>query len=353
MNSNLVWVNTSQAVALHEPLMLVRERHICYEQVLLLYDQPCAYDAATGEPLAETFLTRGLRRHTFRFPFAKRVDPHGGNVEREFSDAIYIPFFNSHFGHLLTESLAHSWHAFDPSPQAAAAEDLIIQNVKGRPEGHLIDQLRKRYRVSFASELPGRTRVQRLHCAVPTLIFGYGMSARHCDEVENYVSRIIGPAKLLALQRQKGRYFTYVSRQALEPRLRHLLGEERLVAALRRLGWRILDPQLLPLAEQLQAYAESTVIAGNLASAFHLLMAFGKASKNLQQKTVIALTGAQIPRTYVLQFMVQGIQCQFMRCLTPVPCPADQVAWPTLIDQELCWEPEQVAEAIHSRASSA
>ena len=333
---------------------VIESRHLTYHDVILEPDQPCAYSAENGLPLSGTFLTRGPTRHTHRFPFSPQLATDSA-WSHEFEHVLYITFLNNHFGHLLTESLGHCWHAFDPpaeltSPTASHKPTVIIQNCKGPAEGPLLEQLSQRYEVLLGQQLSGRSRIQHLHAASPTLIFGYGISPRHLDEVRSYVQRILGNQLVEQLSNQAGDELIYLSRQNLDSALRHLIQEDVLVEELRSRGWQIVHPQELPLTEQMATYARARVIAGNLASAFHLLMAFGTRSPTLLDKHVLALVGEQIPRMYPMQFEAQGIRTDYLSCLKTVPYPPEQTTNLTLLDQEFTTSPGMIAEMIHARA---
>lgn len=351
--SQPIWIG-NEAILASIAQHPIPARHLTYHEVILEPDQPCAYAAATGLPLDDTFLTRGPTRHTRRFPFAPQIDA-SLPCQREFDRVLYVAFFNNHFGHLLTESLGQCWHAFDPPPELATSRagikpTLILQNCKGPADGHLLDQLRERYDVIFGQQLCGRSRVRVLHAASPTLIFGHGINRRHLNEVTQFAQRIVGRPLLEQLSGTSGQDRIYLSRQNLEPGLRHLVQEDRLVDELRQRGWRIVHPQELSLVDQLRTYAQAEVIAGNLASALHLLMAFGDASPALDHKRILALAGDQIAKVYPMQFAIQGLRCDYLQCLRPVPHADGQTTNLTLIDQEFTVPPSRLAALIDERA---
>lgn len=347
------WIDNASVVKEIKP-QPVSERHIRHQNAILLHDQPCAYCSMTGRPLEETFLTRGVGRQTIRFPFTPEIDTAEQPI-RVLEEAVFVSFYNSHFGHLLTESLANSWHAFDPTPEArqdshGSRLPLIIQNYKGEKGGELLRQLAIDHEVIFAESLQGRTLVRQLHTAAPTLVFGHGISRRHLREVRRYLNGFMDDCLLNRLAATEGQNKVYLSRQKLEPALRHLRREDELATELAAEKWQILHPQEMSISDQLASYANARVIAGNVASAFHLLMGLGEGTRTLQKKHLLCLVGAQIPRIFPMQFELQQLQCDYLRCLQPVPHAPEQTTNLTLIDQEFTLAPSQIAAMLNERA---
>ena len=109
----------------------------------------------------------------------------------------------------------------------------------------------------------------------------------------------------------------YLSRARLYPHLRAIRGELALEVNLIRLGWTIIHPERLPMLDQLQTLARAHVIAGELGSAFHLLMYFGT---GLVNKNVIGLSvnrRGRDPRVIniIEQLRLQSVNLQLLPCL--------------------------------------
>lgn len=349
------WISNRQALATTS-VSTLEPGPLTYIDALLIRGEPCAYSSLDGSPLPETYLTRGANRDTHRFPFQPRINPQT-QADVILEEAYYISFYNAHFGHLLTESLAHAWHALKASqqnkPGSRSKRDkplLIINNHIAPLDGPLYEQLCHSFNVRTNKSLPSTTLVRQLHAAVPTMVIRHSISSQHLERVQDYIGGQVGASELDRLGRINGTELVYISRERLPSGYRHLQDEADLTAIMRERGWSILHPQELSLHDQLYAYANARVIAGNLSSAFHLLMAFGQDSPTLRQKRVLPLTGASIPSTYLIQFALQGVEAHHLPCLTPIRHSREQAINPTLIDQHFDRPTNQLAKMLHTKA---
>jgi hypothetical protein len=143
----------------------------------------------------------------------------------------------------------------------------------------------------------------------------------------------------------------YLSRSRLPPELRRLQGEQGLEQRLLARGWRIIHPELLPVGDQLRTLAGARVIAGEVGSAFHLLMVFGR---QMAAKTIITLGVHGVMRdprtlTFIEQLRRQPVRFHHLSCLgfsRRRHCPGISSGSAIVHDRRLLASAERIAQRL-------
>lgn len=300
------------------------------EHGLVLPGSPGVHDAS-GRPVVESFLQRGPRRHV-EFPNGEPRPVAPPASADEVPNAIFLGGADfGHFGHMLTETAAWLADVLDPESGlvGAAGPDAVVLVAGATAES--IDALRRILglpdgRVRATASLGRPVRCGRVFLPRPSLVLRRFVSERQSAAVRRLVDRRYGlsPETSASLTRaaidpRRGEK-VYLSRARLPSDVRALVDEERLEDELRSLGWTVVHPELLPMAEQLATLARARTLAGNLGSAFHLLLYFGR---DLAPTTVLGLglrraMQASSVLNFVFQFRRQPIDFRHLGCLRPV-----------------------------------
>jgi len=296
------------------------------ENVILWPGVNGLHDAA-GRPIPESCLRRGFALD--HYPHG-RPDPLNATSVRLAAGTVlerivYLPYARMvHFGHLLTEFAAHvgplladprgldgigGGHSLLVVSARCDSSIVSLANLLGVPSG----------RVLSTACLPVPVQVREAVIPRPSMFNRHGLSARHFGHVRHVLERVygVGP-QLAAISATAASDRLYLSRSRLPPGMRRVRDEEALEAELGRLGWRIIHPQELPVAEQLGRLAAAETVAGCLGSAMHLLMAFGERPSG---RRLLALgSGAQQTNPNVaLQAARQGLPFRHVVCLEADP----------------------------------
>ncbi|MFM9010343.1 MAG: glycosyltransferase 61 family protein [Planctomycetota bacterium] len=315
------------------------------------------HDSA-GRPIEESCLRRG---------FALDYYPHGrpepldapsralAAASDPFRRIVYLPYARMvHFGHLLTE-FAGNVGPLLAHPQGVdgiGGEDCVLM-VSARSHGStaaLAELLGVPVqRVRSTADLSGPARAVAAVIPRPSMMNRHGLATRHFSHVRHVLDRLFGVGPRLAtLAETSGVGKLYLSRSRLAPGMRRIRDEEAMEADLARRGWRILHPQELPVAEQLEGLAAAHTIAGCVGSALHLLMAFGEGAGG---RRLIAL-GSTVSRTnpnVVLQAARQRVPFRHVVCLEP---EADAASSP-VHEFGFMMSPTRIAERLDALASGA
>jgi hypothetical protein len=216
-----------------------------------------------------------------RGPVATPVPPLRRAEESWEGSFVYAGIMWDHFGHFLVEGLARAWsfaqvpgvpllwHRRTPSDRLLPWQRDILR---------LIGQGEREHRV-VARPL----RVARLGVPDPGLVmWGY----LHALQAEMLAQHGFGAPVA-------GRRI-WLSRSGLSPGLARIEGEEAVEATLATLGWVILRPETMALAQQLAAIEAAEVIAGFEGSAFHILML----GRDIRARVVILLRRERLNRNY-------------------------------------------------------
>lgn len=304
------------------------------ENVLLWPGGNELYDSA-GRPIPESCVRRGLSLELYPFGRPEPLGPDSlglastaGRLER----IVYLPYARmAHFGHLLTE-FAGNVGALIEHPEG-------LDGIGGKRSVVVVPARFQRFtaavgdflglpsrRVLSMAALPAPTWAGEAIIPCPSMINRHGLSRRHFGHVCHVLDRIhgIGP-QLAALTARAGSGKLYLSRSRLAPDMRRVRDEESLERDLERLGWRVVHPQELSIAKQLEALAAADTVAGCVGSALHLLMAFGERAGG---RRLIAL-GEVVERTnpnVVLQAVRQGMPFRHVVCLATDPVSDDEAA---------------------------
>lgn len=286
-----------------------------------------------GQPLVGSWLERG--------PVGAAECPYGrpGPIDadaavreaEELDAAMFLPYCNlDKFGHLLTEAAGWLWPLLDPGIRSLYLGDpdvpVMIVNrsmgLKGVDRvARLLDVPEERIRTCCSRTRPMLCR--KVYLPVPSMVNRRWIADHHLAAVKRLVDRLYevpdaDRQQLLAAERDEAvEGKLYLSRSRLTAELRHLQGEAALEEELRRRGWRVVYPERLSIRDQLLTLAGARTIAGELGSAFHLLMYFGR---DLSPKTLVALGVWRVGRdrrvtNFTAQCQLQGIDFRYLGCL--------------------------------------
>jgi hypothetical protein len=285
----------------------------------------------SGQPLRDSFLQRGPRRYV-EFPTGppSRVDP--PRSADNFPCAVFLACAEfEHFGHMLTETAAWLAEILGPNMDLieAAGPDaaILVAGVTGESADALHRVLGVPHgRIRMTSALERPVRCGRVLLPRPSLVLERYVTERQFAAVRSLIDRryLLSPetssSLLRMVQQSHPTGKVYLSRSQLPADVRLLIDEEQLEDELRALGWSIVYPERLPMTEQLATLAQARTLAGNLGSAFHLLMYFGR---HFAPKTVIGLglrraMQASSVLNFVFQFRWQPIDFRHLGCLEPI-----------------------------------
>jgi len=294
-----------------------------FHNVILWPGTDGLFDAA-GRPIPESCLRRG---------FALDHYPHGrpapldepslaaAGADEPLERIVYLPYARMvHFGHLLTEFAGNVGPLLaDPRGVdgiGGMGSVLVVSARSQASTADLADLLRvPARRVRSTADLSAPVRALSAVVPRPSMMNRHGLASRHFGHVRHVLDRIFdaGPS-LAALPATAGSSKLYLSRSRLPAGLRRIHDEEALERDLEGLGWRVVHPQELSVAEQLECLAAAHTVAGCVGSALHLLMAFGERAGG---RRLIAL-GTTVERTnpnVVLQAARQGMPFRHVVCL--------------------------------------
>ena len=281
------------------------------------------YDAA-GQPIVESFLRRGF--DLGHYPHGRPDPVDGATLAATAADdvvkhIVYVPYAGmTHFGHLLTEFAGNVGSLLeDPGgldgiggvgsvlvvPARAATSCAAVAKLLGLPANRLFS----------TASLTRPVQVVQAVIPRPSMMNRHGIARRHFGHVRRLLSRLYGVhAELAALAEPDRGEKLYLSRSRLSADSRHILAEEDLERELAIAGWRIVYPEQLPLAAQLDRLAAARTIVGGVGSALHTLMAFGE---SFGRRRVITLgQSAEFGNPNIaLQAERQGMPFRHVVCL--------------------------------------
>lgn len=315
------------------------------------------FDAA-GRPIPESCLRRGFALD--HYPHGRPEPLDAPNLALAAAGAVldrivYLPYARMvHFGHVLTEFAGHVGPLLEhPRGLDGIGGERSLLVVSARCEAStasLADLLGvPPDRVSSTAALPAPARAREAIVPRPSMFNRHGLSGRHFGHVRHVLERLsgVGPLRVTPPAAQGGNRL-YLSRSRLPAGTRRIRDEAGLEEELERLGWRVVHPQELSVAEQLECLAAAETVAGCVGSALHLLMAFGEL---VAGRRMIAL-GAGVERTnpnVVLQAVRQGLPFRHLVCLEPDPdCPEADVSGQ---DLRFTTTPARIARRLESLAA--
>jgi hypothetical protein len=328
-----------------------------------------ALHALDGKAIKGSYLERGPPE-CIDLPYGrpKRIEPRAWRQSpEEWGDVVFLPCGDlTHFGHLLTETAGCWWPLLgactDVRRWTDAGTPVLVVTPPGnrgpiapisRALGLPLGQVR-----SMAS-LDAPVSCRRALVPVPSMINRRWVAPHHFSAVRGIVDRLYGVSRdtaehaVSAADDSSASDRVYLSRTALPPSARRLHGEERLEASLRDRGWSIVHLQQLSIGEQLLTLARARVIAGEMSSAFHLLMYFGR---SFAHKAIVLLgvrSPSRDPRiiNFVGQFRLQPVDVTYLACLRfrrrargtghlsalGEPCDRTFLPSPRIVAQQLDW----------------
>lgn len=214
------------------------------------------FDGA-GVLLPQTIDDRHHGTHLYRSPDLSLYDEISESADAE---VIYAGVFFDHFGHFLLESLARLWYAKD-RPELPIIW-IGVDSWKTSPplrtwQTDILRVLGVRNPVRILTE---PTRFKKLH--VPDAGYKYGdwFHPQHADFLAAYGGVDQIPNKRIWLSR--GNVDTGIG----------IVNGASVESSLAREGWEIVQPERLPIEQQLRLFAEAEEIAGEEGSAFHTLV---------------------------------------------------------------------------------
>jgi len=313
--------------ATETPRMRVLEDGLIMPSAVGLHDRH-------GQPIAGSWLERGAEG-TADYPYGvpRPIDADAAMREaEEWASAVFLPYSDLQtFGHLLTEAAGWLGPLLDPETRPDCLGDprtpIWMVDRSGGTLG--IDRVARllelsRERIRCCSSLSRPVYCRKVFLPVPSMVNRRWIGGHHFAAVRRLVDRFY---ELSEADRQRvlesARDATsvlkvYLSRSRLPAELRHLHGEAALEEELRGRGWRVVYPERLSIRDQLLTLAGARTIAGELGSALHLLMYFGR---ELSPKKVVALGVWHVGRDRrVMNFtaqcrMQQAIDFRYLGCL--------------------------------------
>lgn len=204
------------------------------------------------QPIEKSLLTRSWTPPQISYPpDISGLDVEG--VEVVEAPHIYGGYFFNHFGHFLLESLARTWVVEEVGT-------LPFVWASGDPPTPWQSEILSMLGVTSSHRFPRRpTLFRHLVIADP----GYRIQTFFHPRHARFLACWDGGADGVGGQR------VWLSRTGVsDPRRRHA-GEGVLQGALAARGWRIVHPERMSIAEQLQTMTDASVVAGIEGSAFH------------------------------------------------------------------------------------
>lgn len=307
-----------------------------------------------GQPIVESYLRRDSGR-SIDFPLGK---PSPIQVPAEQSlgqleTVIFIPkVFLDHFGHMLTETAGWLSPLLDPEVdglQRAGPQAVILLGRASEGEVGAFCRLLNlpQQRVVSTLRIGSLTRCRLALIPQPSCINRHAIHEKHCRAVRHLVNRWYGlsPEVEHGLTRIKTTSAKiYLSRSKLPEGTRKIWGEEDLEKELAAQGWQVVYPETLSIVDQLALLKSSRIIAGNIGSAFHLLMYFGT---DVSDKTVIGLgmVNGQMNPNFSNQFYRQSLSFYHLCCLRHIRSDIE--------DLRLTLPPRAIAERMAEVARQA
>jgi hypothetical protein len=200
-----------------------------------------------------------LQRSYGQVGFAADLPPATRSDQRS---VVYAGHLSHHFGHFILESLSRLWFAsqYPERPIVWACRPEPIPPAWHGWQRQILDVLGIRNEVLLLTE---PTRFRSVDVPQPGYRVKDFFSRQHADFLAAYPARARDPDLRVWLSRS-GTTSEYNSLHA-----------DRLEQQLAAHGWTIVQPETLPIVEQLELLATAGRVAGEQGSAFHLLVLLG------------------------------------------------------------------------------
>jgi len=296
-----------------------RPQVLRYRDALWIRGESALYDGATGLALPGSYLTRFPRQiqtptcGTFRRELSTPISAHA-----RLEQAWFIPFaLCSNFGHFMTETIGYLWPFLTQASPNPLGKPVILMGCN--PDDSAAQLVHGLIRAAHAFpllevHLPEALHFEevlvpepgfRLHatCSNTYLQAAHALADWLLDQLKFDAAATIRADKL------------YLSRSALGPAQRGVDQERALEARLQALGWTIVHPEELSLAEQIALYRSARVVAGFEGSALHGLAFLGLPNR----PPGVVMLGDHPSPDYFLQFRAQRISGYFIQCTRPDP----------------------------------
>ena len=203
---------------------------------------------SAGNPIQEALLYRNRPDGTRHVLQRVRTI---SSTKRSLDSGVFGGLLRRHFGHFILESLCRLY--------SYRSSDLPIyfQSLQGSLEDWQVDMFRSlNIDIERIGLLTEDVVVDELTVASPGFLIPNFILSEQLEALRtSTVSPSVNPQSLwLSRSKLKGRYVE---------------GEELLEAKLKELGWRIISPETLPIAEQIAMWSSADRLAGFAGSGFH------------------------------------------------------------------------------------
>lgn len=217
--------------------------------------------------------------------------------------AIFLNYYNEHYGHFLTETLAR----IHPLYFGEYSNNIILKIPKKQKklklfEGHGLEDFQ-------IIPLESGMVVGNLLVPDPTMVLRTSICNQHYDTTKKYGSyfdRVNSEIQKCYLSR------TDYSRKNKKSRT-EMINEYKLEQMLSNDGWNVVHPQNHSISEQISILENSLVVAGIVGSAFHTLLM----CKNLPDKLIYLMDASAEyrNRNFILQNSLMDCESLWYSCI--------------------------------------
>lgn len=216
-------------------------------------------------------------------------------------------FFDRHYGHFLTETLARAWPLFQGK---FLSHTWIFRSAGKKPLEEIPTHLQDFFlALGFKGSIKlanSPILVKDLHIPSPANINGSS-----CHPIFRKMTKYLG-SKLqykpeISPYKDKK---VYLSRSKLSNRLRKIENEKTLEKELSSHGTVIVHPETLSIGEQIDLFSNASILIGAVGSAFHTALL-----SQSDENTIAYLTNSSPPSTFHILDGACGINATYIPCL--------------------------------------
>ena len=264
-----------------------------------------------GNPFHNSVLRRDSKRYPNGFPI--KIDSNSIKISKTFDRAFYITYFNTHFGHLITEGISaiSLLMYFEKIFHNVYSELPIIIHRKYKNYADVLEDLfhLNKGDILIPGINCGDLFIRNLYLSSPTVVLRSWSSRSHSNCVKTYFSRLNNDKNIQSNNLPKNSKI-YISRSKLADNLRRMKDEEIFENNLIKLGWHIFHPQEHSIDSQIKTYENASFICSQHSSALHLLYAV-----NTKKIKKIIILHFGLYENYYFQFKTQEIEFKDILCL--------------------------------------
>ena len=228
-----------------------------------------ALHTSAGDVVLESCFRRRPVHRAKWFYRPPQIIPESDSVET-LPPVIFLPYLHfEHFGHLLTETAAWLSPLLSTTSRANRPSHLLLGCWPTSAVDKLVELLDWKPECLFCTRrLKGQTSVPEAWIPVPSMVNRDRVSHRHGRSVRRLLRRMYKLQRRdfswspVSASRSIEGSKLYLSRSRLDPRLRKIERESELDRVLQDLGWSVIHPELLSVAQQLSHLRAAHVIAG-------------------------------------------------------------------------------------------